>query len=437
MRISKLNLPVYALLLTPLWWLLGFGFFIFHFAALYMALVKPACLRPRDAFQYTILILISVLILSLLLNSLSGDTDISRMLAATNNASILGIGYIVYGFFLEMFRQDERYLDVVARNVGKVSLVSIVLGTSLLYFVLSGRIAELSFPTLIGAVTPPTDNLIGLYQRVHIISTDWFDQNPTPRLTILSTNATSSAALIAICGFISLGWFHRGSRFIRLAFVFLLMCTVAATLTRGAFFGLLAGLGIFMSMALSNKSKTLLLPAIPLLLVAAVMFLPAAIERANSARESSSSTRFASYTASIDVTMQGNPLFGLGIKPRSDDNFIPIGSHSTVLSTLVRGGLIGSSLAVIAFIVMPLAWFVKIGRRLLSSRQAGSRLHWFSVIAIAGVPSFIAFCLLQDIDAYAPLSTFLFCFLAMLSYCAKRSSELAGNAPRSIDGSPA
>src|SRR5690606_24011064 len=73
------------------------------------------------------------------------------------------------------------------------------------------------------------------------------------------------------------------------------------------------------------------------------------------AREGSTNTRLMSYRLSYELTIENNPLLGIGVKPRTDSLGIPIGSHSTIFATLVRGGLLACSLAIVAFFISPLS----------------------------------------------------------------------------------
>jgi len=416
MKISALRVLSATFLLTPLWWVFGIGFFVFHAAALLAAVASPRALRPRNAFQILLLALISLLSISVILAAASGAADISRAIAALNNISILINGYIIYSFLNHSFREDRNNLDYFVNSVGKVGLLAVAIGIPCVYLLFFKGVSSLSFPTVFGLLTPPQDNLLGLYQKSLLIDVDWFAESSIPRLTILSTNATSSAALVAFAGYFYLASLRRTRRVLAWTFIFLLICTMIATLTRGAILGLAVGLLMYAVLSLRRNRKAIIGIST---LVAAVGLIFAAplVETVNSARQASSDTRFAIYELSLAVTLEEGPIIGLGVKPRTDQTAIPIGSHSTILSLLVRGGIIGASFAIILFIIIPLIWS---GKALLKTVQYGHRadVRGYSIVMIAAMPSFIVYCLFQDIDAYAPLSAFLFAYLAAISFIA-------------------
>lgn len=408
-------------MLTPLWWVLGAGFFIFHALAILLAFRYPARLRPNNFFQYGIVGLIFVLTVSLFYNSAAHQVDLVRIVAAANNVSILCVGYILFSYFQHEFTLQSGSEINVAKSVGAVSALSILVGSSVLYLVLVGRIETITFPTAFGLLTPRLDNLLGLYQIASVISIDWFAETSTPRLTIFSTNATSSAALIAISGFICLSLIAARFRLLAALFIAALLLTIAATLTRGALVGALAGTAMFAVLTMSSRMKIALSVFTPLAVAAFFYFAPAAFEKMNSAREASSNTRMTTYRASVEITLSNNPVIGIGVKPKDESLIIPIGSHSTVISTLVRGGLVGASLAIACFILYPATCCIRIIWRYVKEQVLdGSSKRQLAIAC--GTPSFLAYCLLQDIDAYAPLASFMFLYLALLSHYSRNSS---------------
>ena len=426
MKFSALKVLAITYLLTPLWWVLGAGFVVFHAAAFLAAVAAPRSLRPRDSFQYVLLALIALLCISMMAAAASGAADLSRVVAALNNASILLNGYIIYSFLGHAFRARPQALDEMVAAMGKVGLIAVVIGIPCVYLLFFMGVNTLTFGTLFGVFVPPQENLLGFYQRLILIDVDWFAESSVPRLTILSTNATSSAALIAFSGYFFLALLKRNRRLLSAGFIVALVCVMAATLTRGAILGLLAGIAIYAVLSL-RRNRKLIVGFSVLVTAFALTFAAPVFEAINSAREASSSTRFAVYEMSWDVTMKDGPLIGLGVKPRTDQLAIPIGSHSAFLSILVRGGLLGAAMSVVLFLMLPILWFFKALLRSLNKPRATDQ-RGYAIPVIAAVPSFLVYCILQDIDAYAPLSAFLFAYLAVLSFVAKGSYfESVGN----------
>src|SRR3546814_11831433 len=57
-------------------------------------------------------------------------------------------------------------------------------------------------------------------------------------------------------------------------------------------------------------------------------------------------SRFANYDRTVGRTLDHNPILGLGVKPREQDNHIAVGSHSTFVSAFTKSGTLGLSLVV-------------------------------------------------------------------------------------------
>jgi len=407
---------VLSLTLIPLWWVLGAGVAVFHLAALLIALRRPRCLVPASLFQVWLLGLIALLSFSLVVFLFKDATEMGRLVGAFNNISILGIGYCFFSFFRYGFARDSKQVVMLSKKLGWLSKCSFALGGVAVFCLVVMHASEVSFPTALGLITPKMDNLIGLYQRADLVAIDWFSESSVPRLTVLSANPTSSAALVALGWFIVLGAISAKSNWRALVGFFAISLIVAATLTRGAMAGIVLGLVLWLFLIAGPKLRFSTIPLVPLVIVGLLATASDGLDRANSAREASSETRLASYRMSYEVTMDESPVIGLGIKPRVDSLVIPLGSHSTVLSTLVRGGLLGLMLGLTTFFLLPVVWAAKIVWRVITRSTAYSGLRPFAIAAAAGLPSYLVYALLQDIDAYAPLSALIFSYLAVLHH---------------------
>lgn len=407
---------VLSLTLIPLWWVLGAGVVVFHLAALLVVLRRPRCLVPASLFQVWLLLLIALLSLSLVVFLFEDATEVNRLVGAFNNISILGVGYCFFSFFRHGFARDTQQVVVLSKKLGWLSKCSFALGGVAVFALVVMHASEVSFPTALGLITPKMDNLIGLYQRADLVAIDWFSESSVPRLTVLSANPTSSAALVAIGWFIVLGAISAKSNWRALLGFFAISLIVAATLTRGAMAGIALGLLLWLFLIAGPKLRFSIIPLVPLVIVGLLATASDGLDRANSAREASSETRLASYRMSYEVTMDQSPVIGLGIKPRVDNLVIPLGSHSTVLSTLVRGGLLGLMLGLTTFFLLPAIWAARIVWKVITRSTAYGRLRPFAIAVAAGLPSYLVYALLQDIDAYAPLSALIFSYLAVLHH---------------------
>jgi len=422
-KFSRYTLPLIFIAMIPLWWILGFGFFVFHASSLYMVLLLKRSMLPRDAFQLAVLGVVSVLFLSLVYNAVAVGVDLSRTIAALNNLSVMLVGYCHYTYMKFLYSRDEYWAVKVSRTLWKLCGISIVLAIPLSYLVFSGKMQVFGIPTLLGLALPPMDNLLGLYQKADFVARNWFDGGDMPRLMILSTNATASAGLIAISSFIAAGFVISRYRWLAWLFFALALFTIGATLTRAALLGASLGVLVIALAVVNRRYYVLLMACIPLVAGAAMVFLPDILGRVNDMREGSSNARFIAYQASFDEAMRVNPFIGLGVKPRVDDLAIPIGSHSTVFSTLVRGGGLGALIALLAFFVIPFVKGVKLMLRLMRRSSAFGILRPYAIAALGGLPSFLAYCAFQDIDVYAPITAVFFTYMAGLIHWADRSGD--------------
>lgn len=421
LKFNKNAVPLYVISLIPLWWILGFGFFIFHLSSIYIAAILKRNILPRDSVQLGILALVAVLSVSLLYNSVVDDAGLSRIFGAFHNITVLLVGYFHYSYLRYLLVRDEAWALQVSKQFSRVSLAAIVIAGPLAVLVFTGSASSLGVPTLLGAVTPPAENLLGLYQKADLIARNWFDGSDAPRLMALSTNATASAALIAVSGFMGAGYIlsRRPSGF--WVFLGLTLFVVAATLTRATTLTTIAGVAVIMLARTRSRYYPIFLAAAPLVLIAAIYFIPEFLGRVNEMREGSSNARFLAYEYAYQLTMEQNPLIGVGVKPRIDELAIPVGSHSTIFSALVRGGVLGALIAILTFFAIPFISGLRIIRALVGNRAIFGEGLPYAVAALGGVPSVLAYCVLQDLDVYAPITAAFFMYLASLKYWADRT----------------
>lgn len=124
-------------------------------------------------------------------------------------------------------------------------------------------------------------------------------------------------------------------------------------------------------------------------------------------RGASEDARFTSYITGINMVLDNNLAFGLGIKPDSPAGLdIPIGSHSSFISIFVKYGLVGLFFLITLLVIMPIInGYYLLKRNLLDSPQ----IYFF----IRTIPIIILWILFQDIDAYVIACTLVFTCLAI------------------------
>lgn len=142
-------------------------------------------------------------------------------------------------------------------------------------------------------------------------------------------------------------------------------------------------------------------------------------------RAGSTTTRSAVWIASLEA-WRSSPIIGIGYKPHDFDLAGPVGSHSTVLGLLVKGGAL--ALAAYAGVV---AW-VLLGALPRLVKDRADRRGWRAPAAVLGaVLALCAWTLVEDLDAPQAVPLLFALLLGLLSAASVRRSRLAG--PSRID----
>jgi hypothetical protein len=407
----------YIISLVPFLWLSGLDFMAFHLMALFLVFRRGVRLRPDGYFDVLFFLAVTVLCLSLALSSAQPDIDEFRMVAALNNISILVIGFV----FMKSASTYEwgKPFDAKKRSIARrfrlltAGTAGMTLFAVVLYYVHSQNIV---FPTLFGLFTPKMAGLLGEYQEATLVIPNWFLGGMRPRVYLFAPFATGSALVIIFIFAYSrilteseYGWGGRvESRLTKLGVYTAAFGAVVATLSRATIGG------FALSLIVANVLRTFRRTSIPVFLLVApigVSLLTADSDwfsSINEARQGSSELRFYEYQLAFETVMDQSPIVGLGVKPRVEGLAIPIGSHSTPLSVLVRGGVIASLALCIFLYVMPIYYII----RILHSKLDGVPASVFMLMACYF--PYALYILVQDVDAYPIVSCCCFTYVGLL-----------------------
>jgi hypothetical protein len=397
-----------SIILLPLWWILGFDFFIYHLVSIYIFLRQPFAFSPSSFSQKMLLLIPFFLIVGAAVSFLGLEYDGFRYIAALNNISILLVGYCYFSF--SRYLLVNKYLKYV--EIWKagfyIALIYIFLSALLFYVVVGGGEA-LSLPTLLGLITPPAPGLLGQYQHAMLVSTNWFLGDFQPRLFIFAPFATGTALIGCIIAFWGGAYLNEnGWGVIKiLLFMILMLIGVLLTLSRATSVGYFLGLIIILAYYIPNKFYPSILIMLPLLFIALSPILLSAFQAGLESRQGSTDTRFFAYTQALKVVVEENLFTGIGVKPRSDNLIIPIGSHSSFIGVLVRGGVLALIPALIFFLVLPMksCYLIFTKKSHVHSIKRGSLIFMLGAYACC-----VPFLIFQDIDAYPSL-----CILVLLT----------------------
>ena len=414
---KEVSVFLYSISLLPLWWILGVDFVVYHLVAIYFLFRLPAIYKPDAPVKVILILMVFILLLSNFISYLFFDFEPFRHFSAINNASVLLVGYCYYSlsdFFLK--RGFVRLPDILRAGY-YIALVYIALAVFLFYFVVNGTGGEgMRVPTLFGIITPEAPGLLGKYQEAILVSSNWFMGDATPRLFILAPYATGTALVGCICAFWGAAYLHSKNTSSKLRWLFL-MCMfigVILTLSRATVTGYILGIMIVVFASISKRMLGVLLPLILIFIMLSVPYLVELFQVGLESRQGSANTRMFSYLLSIDIVLKENFLTGIGVKPRYEHMLIPVGSHSSFIGLMVRGGGVALIMAFFMFVILPIAKCYSI----YVSRLKDSSLDQVPLYLIGCYICCLLFLVFQDIDAYPSLCMLVFVTLAMIFFSA-------------------
>ena len=150
-----------------------------------------------------------------------------------------------------------------------------------------------------------------------------------------------------------------------------------------------------------------------LIYIASLAVIPALvlgmIEFISEFRSYSTESRLTSYTLGLETALNLSPAFGIGYKPMVEFLSIPIGSHSSFISSLIRGGVLALAAFVFAFYLTPAFLWSKVfspkSYRFVGNKRLLAIIFRFQVI----VSGWLFF---QEFDTASVVTLYLFCTLA-------------------------
>lgn len=369
-------------LLMPLVWMSGLTLFW----VLIVSFSWFVCWRRICDVEAAFALTAATLILGLVIGQIIGLPSDRAMSSIYHLIHwIILLAFMNIGVLLSS-QSDIMGNDKLLEKLSKASLISLILlvlylvGVALYVAINPG---EIVFPTLVvGRLLGGLDMLSG-FMTVTLAQVS--PASAGAELRFLGYGLwTSEGAYIAVLfglftmmiAFRKLGW--GGIVAVEVS----VLLVVAMTGSRTTILAYILSMGLW-ALLLARYWRVALAVGLPLIAGGAVFFfaygfdyLVSAFHQANEFRAASSGTRFASYRLAYEMTMDQNPVTGLGYTPEILEHIlVPIGSHSSWTSILIRGGFVG----VLAFLVV----YILLARDLLrswsyvfkaSAHQASSRL---------------------------------------------------------------
>lgn len=335
-------------LLGPLWWAAGLDLVIYTVVIIAGLAMWPQARKP-DNWGVLMLALMTYLTLRLGFY-LAWGGEVSRTVAAVSN--IINMLVLWGGYQITRNASQLNNTYMFAPQLNKVFWFMAITTIAAITWGLKTGETALGFKTLLGMVTPPTDGLIGLYQNFRFFVVDWATGESLPRALVMAPYPTASAMLLAFMATASLLHNRQRSWTKRFALEILCLTALVFTMTRTILGGYILGTGlaIFLLGGVSVRVLFSCAAVLGLLVIWSAGF----FDWLANFRTSSNNLRFQSYELAYRIVMDENPMFGLGVKPRDEIVMgIPIGSHSTFMSYLTKGGIIGFLLVIAVLLYLP------------------------------------------------------------------------------------
>jgi hypothetical protein len=380
-----------------------------------LAIFGLFCTRLRTKID-TFVFLGTLLTLHLLLRVAAYflDTyDWSRSFAAFYNIVVLCSALIFFSLTAASIKKSgAEAVSAIRKSAQRVFFGSAFLATATWCLALLPAFAnEISLPTPIGLlVQSPMNGILETSRSLVFTRADWGAGISLPRSVVMAGFPTSAAMVIVSLGFLSL--LENPSGPARTIINCLMVVCVALTLTRTVLIGL--AFGAILSIFLRRKNKVHWLAMTALVLLSLGMALWGWLGQgtntsaATSYRAASAEARIDGYRRALDAAQQ-DPIFGIGVKPRDDDLFIPVGSHSTPVGMYLKGGVIGAGLVVLMFGALIRRAVASLAQRPIEPQRLAAGILYLRYLLVACI--WLAF---EDIDAYVYVSGLVFITLAAL-----------------------
>lgn len=406
---------------VPLAWATGFDFL---FPFLFIAAFRRRLIK-LDKIELFMVVLSYWLAFTAFL---SGVAELDRILSSLYS-SILIFGFAISRnvaratFEMSSLQQLMGFCWKALRPLFFMTVAFALFG---LFLAFGLGVFNFKFQTLLGSILPfDLPGIAGRSMTAEVIRPDWgFGSFAMPRPLIFSPWYTAGAMLVANVGLFTLAAMeYRGERNWKKIFVeFLLAATLFLTLSRTTL--IMYGFSYAVVAFLLGDMRRILITVFVGYLGVFGAVLNAFNEESDGGiaqfREYSNESRLEAYELGISLTLDKSVVFGYGVKPRIEDLSIPIGSHSSWISFLVRGGMIAVYIFVTFFYIIPIAGIIRrlpnLRRLGISQRRVAAETLRFQIFTLGWV-------VLQEVDTAAVAVSLLFITLALATVIQDRLIE--------------
>ncbi|WP_396335365.1 PssD/Cps14F family polysaccharide biosynthesis glycosyltransferase [Clostridium sp.] len=359
---------ILTIALIPLFWILGIKFFIFHLASLVL-FVNVIINKKRNNLKvkynklhYILLFFILSYSLSIILNF--NMEDIKRIIASVYNLSywIMGLLIMISFYNIDIKIKDINFISNSIKLVLLFQILLLIVGVCLWIF----GIKNLQISSLIGAFLNSNIDLLQDSISTKFYISQWDSGKEVLRFIGVSIYPTACALIVGVMMVYSC--INIKSNKFRVFIICASYILVLATRSRTVIVALPLSIIIILAIFYFNDIKQLIIKnkkialAIFMLFVIGlftIVFRYGIIDKFIFGREGSNNARMQIYKETINIFLQ-NKFIGSGYKIYLPNLDVPIGSHSTYLSVLMKTGLIGFTMFVLFIVMLGKVWIDEI-----------------------------------------------------------------------------
>lgn len=424
----RLLITIYVAAL-PLWWILGVDFAMPLLLASALFCISPATHRHFTASDHLLVAVIVAMGSAAYLNGFLIGQHTLRFAAALYNLSIWICGLIVLQQARGILLHGSAGREVVLRAGFAAFLIfaAVAWGSFIAAYALGETALEVPslFGMTAGNMVPTSAALIKQSTVVVFTRPDWgLPGVEMPRIVVYGPYPTATAAVTAVLGTLALLHLQRRGRHPALAFIAieaLIFLTLAITLTRSILAGWLLG-AIVAALIFGTVWRRIL--AVGALAVTIPLSFYVDLSGAVDYRGYSTESRFENYDRAVSRTLDRNPILGLGVKPREQDNHIAVGSHSTFVSSFTKSGTLGLSLVMAYLVLLPAyRW---LGAIVGASRRSTVEMAELRILFNLQVALWVWLCF-EDLDAPATAAMLIFLAFALIEVTLRRRPDGIGS----------
>jgi hypothetical protein len=331
----QLRLVALTLLLLPLNWLLGTALlWVYAVAAILLLSLERISLLEG---VYGLLSAVLVFALAIAMVN-EGGIPADRILASIYNLALIGVlvAFANFGRKAQLRSPDHAPLSgaIYRAAFWCFALQLVWVGAVQLYVVATGHM-RIETKTLVMGALGELPGVLAQYAKLSIVITDWLSTGPDTRIIGFGVYATEGALLVLLGGLLAA--IHAGLKrrwLLLIGIEIMIAVTLIEMASRTTLLAYLVSLCL-MAAFWGRRISSALLLLTPILVVGAVI------------------ERFKSYLLAFDLVRETNILTGLGVKPRDESILtIPIGSHSSFVSSFTKGGLVGLGAMIAIYVVL-------------------------------------------------------------------------------------